>query len=121
MRPSYFAMLYLQSKGYRVIPVNPRYAGQKILGETVVASLADLPAPPDMVQIFRKSEDAPPVVDEAIRVGAKVVWLQLGVRQRRGGGRGRAPPASRWSWTAARRSSTAGCSARSAGRASTAA
>ena len=80
MRPSYFAMVYLQSKGYRVIPVNPRYAGQTILGEKVVATLADLPAPPDMVQVFRRSADAPPVVDEAIRIGAKVLWLQLGVR-----------------------------------------
>ncbi|MGH6943130.1 MAG: CoA-binding protein [Geminicoccaceae bacterium] len=80
MRPSYFAMLYLQNKAYRVIPINPRYAGEKILGETVVASLADLPAPPDMVQIFRKPEEAPAVVDEAIRAGAKVVWLQLGIR-----------------------------------------
>jgi predicted CoA-binding protein len=80
MRPSYFAMLYLQSKGYRVIPVNPRYAGKQILGETVLASLDDLESPPDMVQIFRRSEDAPPVVDDAIRVGAKVLWLQLGVR-----------------------------------------
>jgi predicted CoA-binding protein len=80
MRPSYFAMLYLQTKGYRVIPINPRYAGQEILGERVLASLGDLPAPPDMVQVFRKSADAPPVVDDAIRIGAKVLWLQLGVR-----------------------------------------
>ena len=80
MRPSYFAMVYLQSKGYRVIPVNPRYAGKKILGETVVGALADLPEPPDMVQIFRRSADAPPFIDEAIRIGAKVLWLQLGVR-----------------------------------------
>jgi predicted CoA-binding protein len=80
MRPSYFAMLYLQQKGYRMIPVNPRYAGAKILGETVVASLAELPAPPDMVQIFRKAEEAPAVVDEAIGAGAKVVWLQLGIQ-----------------------------------------
>lgn len=80
MRPSYFAMLYLQSKGFRVIPINPRYAGQNILGETVLASLDDLPEPPDMVQIFRKSEDAPPVVEDAIRIGAKVLWMQLGVR-----------------------------------------
>jgi predicted CoA-binding protein len=80
MRPSYFAMVYLQSKGYRVIPVNPRYAGTRILGESVVGALADLPEPPDMVQIFRRSADVPPVVDEAIRVGAKVLWLQLGVR-----------------------------------------
>ena len=80
MRPSYFAMLYLQQKGYRMIPVNPRYAGQRILGETVLARLDDLPAPPDMVQIFRKADEAPAVVDEAIRAGAKVVWLQLGIR-----------------------------------------
>jgi len=80
MRPSYFATLYLQQKGYRVIPVNPRYAGQKILGETVVASVKDLPEPPDMVQIFRKSEEAGAAVDEAIAAGAKVVWLQLGIR-----------------------------------------
>jgi predicted CoA-binding protein len=80
MRPSYFAMLYLQSKGYRVVPINPRYAGQKILGETVLASLDDLPEPPDMVQIFRKSKDAPPIVEDAIRIGAKVLWMQLGVR-----------------------------------------
>jgi predicted CoA-binding protein len=80
MRPSYFAMLYLQSKGYRVIPINPRYAGQHILGETVLAALDDLPEPPDMVQVFRRSADAPPVIADAIRVGAKVLWLQLGVR-----------------------------------------
>jgi predicted CoA-binding protein len=80
MRPSYFATLYLQKKGYRVIPVNPRYAGQEILGEKAVASLDDLDAPPDMVQVFRKSEEAPAVVDDAIRVGAKVLWMQLGVR-----------------------------------------
>ncbi len=80
MRPSYFAMLYLQSKGYRVIPINPRYAGQEILGETVLASLDDLAEPPDMVQVFRRSKDAPPVVEDAIRIGAKVLWMQLGVR-----------------------------------------
>jgi len=80
MRPSYFAMLYLQTKGYRVIPINPRYAGKEILGERVLARLDDLEQPPDMVQIFRKSADAPPIVDDAIRIGAKVLWLQLGVR-----------------------------------------
>jgi predicted CoA-binding protein len=80
MRPSYFAMLYLQQKGYRMIPVNPRYAGQEILGETVVAALDDLPAAPDMVQIFRRAAEAPAAVDEAIRAGAKVIWLQLGIR-----------------------------------------
>jgi predicted CoA-binding protein len=90
MRPSYFAMLYLQQKGYRMIPVNPRYAGQEILGEKVVASLDNLPAPPDMVQIFRKSDEAPAVVDEAIRAGAKVVWLQLGIRSDEAAARARA-------------------------------
>jgi predicted CoA-binding protein len=80
MRPSYFSALYLQGKGYRVIPVNPRYAGEQILGETVVASLADLPEPPDMVQVFRRAEEVSQVVDEAIAAGAKVVWLQLGIR-----------------------------------------
>lgn len=80
MRPSYFAALYLRNKGYRVIPVNPRYAGEEILGERAVASLDDLEAPPDMVQVFRRSEEAPAVVEDAIRAGAKVVWMQLGVR-----------------------------------------
>jgi predicted CoA-binding protein len=87
MRPSYFAMLYLQTKGYRVIPINPRYAGEKILGETVLASLDDLPEPPDMVQIFRKSNEAPPIVEDAIRIGAKVLWMQLGVRHDEAGER----------------------------------
>lgn len=80
MRPSYFAMLYLQTKGYRVIPINPRYAGTTILGERVLGSLDELDAPPDMVQIFRRAKDVPPVVEDAIRIGAKVLWLQLGVR-----------------------------------------
>ncbi|MGI9487417.1 MAG: CoA-binding protein [Geminicoccaceae bacterium] len=80
MRPSYFAALYLRNKGYRVIPVNPRYAGEKILGEQVIASLNDLEAPPDMVQVFRRSDEAPAVVEDAIQAGAKVIWMQLGVR-----------------------------------------
>ena len=79
MRPSYFAMLYLQKKGFRVIPINPRYAGSEILGEPVLSGLADLPAPPDIVQIFRKPADVPPIVDDAIAAGAKVIWMQLGV------------------------------------------
>jgi len=90
MRPSYFAALYLRNKGYRVIPVNPRYAGKEILGEKVIASLDELEAPPDMVQVFRKSEDAPEVVDDAIRVGAKVLWMQLGVRHDEAGQRAEA-------------------------------
>jgi len=80
MRPSYFAMLYLQGKGYRVLPVNPRAAGQTLLGETVYPDLASLPLVPDMVSIFRRSEEAGAVADEAVRLGVKVVWMQLGVR-----------------------------------------
>lgn len=82
-RPSYFAMKYLQEKGYRVIPVNPGHAGKEILGETVYASLRDIPHSFDMVDIFRSSEAAGPVTDEAIAVAAekaiKVVWMQLGI------------------------------------------
>jgi predicted CoA-binding protein len=84
VRPSYFAMKYLQEKGYRVIPVNPAAAGQTILGETAYATLADVPGPIDMVDIFRNTEAAGPITDEAIALkdakGIKVVWMQLGVR-----------------------------------------
>jgi O-acetylhomoserine (thiol)-lyase len=79
-RPSYFVMKYLQGKGYRVIPVNPGIAGQTLLGEKVYASLIDIPEPVDMVDIFRTSDQVPPIVDEAIAIGAKVVWMQLGIR-----------------------------------------
>jgi predicted CoA-binding protein len=78
-RPSYFAMKYLIDRGYKVIPVNPAAAGQEILGQKVYGSLADLPQKADMVDIFRNSEAAGPITDEAIRHGAKVVWMQLGV------------------------------------------
>ena len=79
-RPSFFAMKYLQDKGFRVIPVNPKAAGGTILGETVYPDLASLPLKPDMVDIFRNSEAAGPLTDQAIALGAKVVWMQLGVR-----------------------------------------
>jgi predicted CoA-binding protein len=79
-RPSHFAMKYLQAKGYRVIPVNPAAAGQIILGEKVYARLADVPDRVDMVDIFRSSEAADPLTDEALAMGARVVWMQLGVR-----------------------------------------
>ncbi len=79
-RPSYFAMKYLLDRGYRVMPVNPGAVGQEILGQPVHASLDTLPVKADMVDIFRNAEAAGPIVDEAIRHGAKVVWMQLGVR-----------------------------------------
>lgn len=79
-RPSYFAMKYMQTKGFRVIPVNPAAAGQEILGEKVYPGLKDLPVKVDIVDIFRRSDVVPPIVDDAIAIGAKVVWMQLGVR-----------------------------------------
>ncbi|HYD29778.1 MAG TPA: CoA-binding protein [Azospirillaceae bacterium] len=79
-RPSYGVMHFLQKKGHKVIPVNPAAAGQTLHGETVVASLKDISEPVDMVDIFRRSEDVGPVVDEAIVIGAKSVWMQLGIR-----------------------------------------
>ena len=79
-RPSYFVMKYLQGKGYRVIPVNPTAAGQILLGETVYAALKDIPDTVDMVDMFRAADAAPGVVADAIAIGAKVVWMQLGIR-----------------------------------------
>jgi predicted CoA-binding protein len=78
-RDSHEVMAYLQSRGYRVIPVNPVCAGETILGETVRASLAEIQEPIDMVDVFRNSEAAGPVTDEAIAAKARVVWMQLGV------------------------------------------
>jgi predicted CoA-binding protein len=79
-RPSYFVMKYLQRKGYRVIPVNPMAAGQQILGETAVADLASIDVPVDVVDIFRRPDAVPGIVDDAIRMGARVIWMQLGIR-----------------------------------------
>ena len=78
-RPSYFAAKYLQEHGYRVIPVNPRYAGKKVLGETCYASLRAVPEKVEIVDVFRRSQDVPPIADEAIAIGAKVLWQQIGV------------------------------------------
>jgi predicted CoA-binding protein len=78
-RPSYFAMKYLQEKGFRVIPVNPAAVGQQILGETVFGSLKDIPVKVDMVDCFRNAEAIPPIAEEAIEIGAKVLWMQLGI------------------------------------------
>jgi predicted CoA-binding protein len=79
-RPSYFAMKYLLAKGYRIFPVNPGHAGKEILGQRIYASLSDIEEPVDVVDIFRASEAALPIAREAIAIGAKVVWMQLGVR-----------------------------------------
>jgi O-acetylhomoserine (thiol)-lyase len=79
-RPSYFVMKYLQGKGYRVIPVNRGIAGQELLGEKVYASLRDIPEPVDMVDVFRPAREAPEIVDDAIAIGAGVLWMQLGIR-----------------------------------------
>jgi predicted CoA-binding protein len=79
-RPSYFAMKYLLDHGFKVFPVNPAAAGQEILGQPVHASLDALPQTVDMVDIFRNSEAAGPITDAAIRHGARVVWMQLTVR-----------------------------------------
>jgi predicted CoA-binding protein len=80
-RPSYFAAKYLKDHSYQVIPVNPRY--EQVLDEPCYASLFDIPDrdtnPVDIVDCFRRAEDIPPLVDEAIAIGAKVLWLQLGV------------------------------------------
>lgn len=80
IRPSYFAFKYLLQKGYKVIPVNPRSEGESFLGQKVYGSLSDIPDQIDMVDIFRSSEAAGPITDEAIKVGAKVVWMQLTIR-----------------------------------------
>ena len=83
IRPSYFAMMYLLNKGYKIVPVNPGMAGKDILGQKVYASLKEVPAPIDMVDIFRESQYASGIVREALaekdRLGLKYVWMQLGV------------------------------------------
>ena len=76
-RPSYFAAKYMQEHGYRVIPVNPAYP--EVLGEKCYASLRDIPEKVDIVDCFRKSEEIPPIAEEAIAIGAKVLWMQIGV------------------------------------------
>ena len=88
-RPSHGVAAFLKGRGYRVIPVNPGQAGQAALGERVVATLAEA-GPVDMVDIFRRSEEAGAVADEAVRLGAKVVWMQLGVMDEAAAARARA-------------------------------
>ncbi|MCF7699733.1 CoA-binding protein [Loktanella sp. M215] len=82
VRPSYFVARYLQLKGYRIVPVNPGLAGQDLLGARVYATLADVPIDVDMVDVFRRSDAVPGIVEEALArwPGLDVIWLQLGVR-----------------------------------------
>jgi predicted CoA-binding protein len=87
-RPSYFAAKYMQEHGYRVIPVNPKY--DSILGEKCYRSLRAVPERVDLVDIFRKSEDVMPIADDAIAIGAKVLWQQLGVRNESAAAKARA-------------------------------
>lgn len=77
-RPSYFAAKYMQEHGYRVIPVNPRY--ERILGEKCYKALRDIPEAVEIVDVFRRTEDVGPVADEALAIGAKVLWQQIGVK-----------------------------------------
>ncbi len=94
VRPSHFAMKYLQRKGYRVIPVNPRAAGAEILGEEVYGALADVPPTFEMVDVFRNSDAAGPITDEAIEIasekGIEIIWMQLGVVDREAAARAEA-------------------------------
>ncbi|MGG3453584.1 MULTISPECIES: CoA-binding protein [Paenibacillus] len=77
-RTSYMVAQALQNNGYRIIPVNPTVSGE-ILGEKVYPSLSDIPEPVDIVNVFRRSEQTPPVAEEAVKIGARVLWLQLGI------------------------------------------
>ena len=81
-RPSYFVFKYLIERGYRVIPINPGQAGKEALGQTIYASLSDVPEPIDMVDIFRGSEHVKPIVEEALALEPRpgVIWMQLTVR-----------------------------------------
>jgi len=82
-RPSHFVAIYLQAEGYDIVLVNPNYAGQTILGKHVYATLTEAKEAGEQIEIvdvFRKPEDISPIAEEAIKIGAKVLWLQLGIR-----------------------------------------
>ena len=91
-RPSHFVAIYMLAEGYDIIPINPRYAGQTILGKRVYASLSEAKAAGETIEIvdvFRKPEEVMPIAEEAIQIGAKVLWLQLGIRNDAAGRRAR--------------------------------
>jgi len=82
-RPSHFVAIYLQAEGYDIIPINPRYAGQTLLGKRVYATLTEAKEAGEQIEVvdvFRRAENVPPIAEEAIAIGAKVLWLQLGIR-----------------------------------------
>ena len=76
-RPSYFAAKYMQDHGYKIVPVNPRY--EEVLGQKCYPDLRSIPHPVDLVDCFRKASDIPPLAEDAIAIGAKVLWMQLGI------------------------------------------
>ena len=79
-KPSTIVMKYMQKYGYKVIPVNPRVKGEKILGEEVYEKITDIKEPVDIVDVFRPSKEAFPIAEDTVKIGAKVLWLQLGIR-----------------------------------------
>ena len=79
-RPSIIVMKYLQEFGYRVIPINPSSAGKIAYGETIVAKLKDVNIPVDIVNVFRPSKETPMIAEQAVKIGAKVIWLQYGIQ-----------------------------------------
>lgn len=87
-RPSHFVAIYLQAEGYDIIPINPRYAGKTLLGKRVYATLSEAKEAGEQIEIvdvFRKADDTPPIAQEAVQIGAKVLWLQLGIRNAEAG------------------------------------
>lgn len=89
-RPSHFVAIYLQAEGYDIIPINPRYAGQTLLGKRVYATLTEAKEAGEQIEVvdvFRRAENVPPIAEEAIAIGAKVLWLQLGIRNEEAAGK----------------------------------
>ena len=81
-KPSTIVMKYMQKYGYKVIPVNPRAKGEKILGEEVFEKITDIKEPVDIVDVFRPSKEVFPIAEDAVKIGAKVLWLQLGIKDK---------------------------------------
>ena len=79
-KPSTIVMKYMQKYGYKIIPVNPRAKGEKILGEEVFEKITDIKEPVDIVDVFRPSKEVFPIAEDTIKIGAKVLWLQLGIK-----------------------------------------